>query len=520
MSRIDELTQLAIEGALSADEESELDSLLTSSDEARRRYHDLIDVEIALRGFDDRLDVSESVMARLEGRSTPRLELVPATKSAELVAEDSIDGKVDRWMLRLMIPATLAAAVVLVFALIHNRERFDAPAFTANGEVAVVREGKPVSGFGKRSLQAGDRLVVSEEASTQLAYDDSTKIDLSGGTELRLKPVTERGGGGSKSLELIAGTLTAEVSAQPEDQPLVVKTPHAEAVVRGTRFALRSGSDRTRLEVTEGRVDFFVKGIDEPAVVNAGSFVEAGENFAEGETAPVPVVRPLRSEKGLLALYTFKEGSGDVVRDLASWGDPLDLYLTGEEVKPLQWLPGGGIRFTGDGFLASREAARKIIKRCRASDEFTVEAWVEPAVDAMGPSRVVTLSLASAKVNFMLGQGTIEGDPRKKFIARINSEFPVGNFPAPDGSAAGGLTHLVLTRGENGREQIWINGDSVAQRQTRDSLDRWYDSLPLAIGNDPGGEDRPWRGACFFVAIYDRALAAEELEANYLWGVP
>ncbi len=518
MSRLDELTQLAIEGALSSEEGSELDTLLSSDAEARRRYEGLIEVEIALRGFDERLDVSDAVMTRLGVRSAPHLEPLASPPPSDFVSPDSIDRKVDRWTLRLLVPTTLAAAFVLFLALIHDPDRFEAPALSVRGEVSVLRDGKPVSDRGKRNLHVGDRVVVSPEGSSELAYEDSTRVSLAGGTELRLEARTELAGQKSKTLELIAGTLTAEVSAQPAEQPMVVKTPHAEAVVRGTRFVLNSGEHRTRLEVTEGRVDFLATGTRQPAVVTAGNFVEAGDgSHAPGAT---PVVRPLRSQEGLLALYTFKEGSGTVVRDRSGHDAPLDLHLAGKNADPLQWLAGGGVRFGANGYLVSRESALKIIETCRETQEVTVEAWIEPSAGADGPARVVTLSKGSSRLNFMLGQGTPKGDPKQQFVTRLRSSTEVEDFPAPPGTAAGGRVHLVMTRDRSGLERIWVNGAPVAQRNAGGSLETWHHDLPLALGNDPGGEDRPWRGACFFVAIYDRPLSREEVEANHAWGIP
>jgi len=78
MKRLDELTQLAIEGSLSADEEAELERLLASGTVVKRRFQELIDTEIALRGLDERLDLSDAVMARLSGRAMPPLSVLPA----------------------------------------------------------------------------------------------------------------------------------------------------------------------------------------------------------------------------------------------------------------------------------------------------------------------------------------------------------------------------------------------------------------------------------------------------------
>jgi len=507
MKRLDELTQLAIEGSLSADEEAELERLLASGTVVKRRFQELIDTEIALRGLDERLDLSDAVMARLSGRAMPPLSVLPAPPVSEPVSKDSFEGKVERWTLRLIVPIAAAAAVTLAFALFHDRTDFEAPALAVTGTVRVADEsGKEAAP--DRPLRPGDLIRVPTGAAGTLSYRDETRIDLTAGAEVRVDSDPARGGEKSKSLELVAGTLAAEVAVQPAGQPLVVRTPHAVAVVRGTRFILEAQDDRTRLEVSEGRVDFFAAGATSPAVVTAGRFAEVDPSAG----AVVPLVRPLRHTDGLLALYTFEEGSGETVHDRSEQGDALDLTLSGAGADPLEWLPGGGIRFGKKGHLATRRPARKIIEACRSSDEITVEAWVEAAPSvASGPARIVTLSRASERLNFTLAQGDSQGDPERRYVARLRSSKTVADWPAPVGSATGRLSHLVLVREAGGRETFWLDGERIGERDAGGSLKEWFDDLPLGIGDDPGGENRSWRGSCHLVAIYRRALAPAEV---------
>lgn len=514
MNRLDELTQLAIEGALSTAEEAELDWLLASDAAVRVRFQGLLDTEIALRGLDERLDLSDAVMARLDGRTIlPFSEPLPPTV-AEKARMVSLESKVERWTLRLVIPLGAAAAITLAFALFHDRTDFEAPALTVTGLVRVAGE-NGADALPDRPLRSGDVIRVPEGASGMLTYRDETRIELASRTEVRLDSDPARGGENSKSFELLAGTLAAEVASQPSEQPLVVRTPHAVAVVRGTRFTLKAEDDRTRIEVSEGRVDFFAHGATSAAVVTAGRFAEADP--AAGAVAPR--VRPLRATDGLLALYTFEEGSGGTVRDRSGHGEALDLTLSGAGADPLEWLPGGGIRFGKKGHLATREPAAKIIDACRKSDALTVEAWVEAAPSVgSGPARIVTLSLASEKLNFTLAQGMIKGDPEKRYVARLRSSKTVADWLAPEGSASGGLVHLVLVRESGGRETFWLNGERIGERDAGGSLDAWHDGLPLAIGDDPGGEKRAWRGACHLVAVYDRALLPKEVTRHHETG--
>ncbi|MDO8629767.1 MAG: hypothetical protein Q7R41_04680, partial [Phycisphaerales bacterium] len=49
----------------------------------------------------------------------------------------------------------------------------------------------------------------------------------------------------------------------------------------------------------------------------------------------------VRAQTGLVALYTFKEGSGTNVTDVSGVGTPLNLVIPNPAA--MRWLPGGGI---------------------------------------------------------------------------------------------------------------------------------------------------------------------------------
>src|SRR5690606_14912454 len=156
-------------------------------------------------------------------------------------------------------------------------------------------------------------------------------------------------------------------------------------------------------------------------------------------------------------------------------GEPLDLVLSGAGAEPLEWLPGGGIRFGEKGHLVSRGPASKIFEASRASGELTVETWVEAAPSVgLGPARIVTLSKASERLNFVIGQGTIKGDTEKRFVVRLRSANTLSDWQTPAGSASGGLVHLVLTREKEGRERLWLDGTMVSEREAGGSLDAWF----------------------------------------------
>ncbi len=103
-------------------------------------------------------------------------------------------------------------------------------------------------------------------------------------------------------------------------------------------------------------------------------------------------------------LYTFKEGSGDIIRDVSSVGKPLDLKI--RDIKSVRWLPDGGLKVQSPAFIASTTAATKVINSVKKEGAITIEAWIKPAsVTQSGPARIVSLSQDTGGRNFTLGQG-------------------------------------------------------------------------------------------------------------------
>src|SRR6266511_4365830 len=92
---------------------------------------------------------------------------------------------------------------------------------------------------------------IAQQVFLELFGRESTRIDVSAGTELKLASL-KRG----KRSNLLSGTIQASVARQRPLWPMIVTTPNAEARVLGTRFTLTATTNRTRLDVAEGRVRF------------------------------------------------------------------------------------------------------------------------------------------------------------------------------------------------------------------------------------------------------------------------
>ncbi|UCE76879.1 MAG: hypothetical protein JSU62_01250, partial [Gammaproteobacteria bacterium] len=92
------------------------------------------------------------------------------------------------------------------------------------------------------------------------------------------------------------------------------------------------------------------------------------------------------SPAGLLALYDFSEGGGAVVHDLSGVDTPLDLRIA--DTSRTRWLPGGGLDVIRPTRIAGTGAATKVSEGIKATNEITIEAWIQPASTGLdGPAR-------------------------------------------------------------------------------------------------------------------------------------
>ncbi len=121
-------------------------------------------------------------------------------------------------------------------------------------------EGEVVSGGAAlaagSSVFKGQGVATVGKARAILAFTDKTKLELGG--ETLLSEISEAEGSGKerrgKRVVVAKGVVSAEVDKQPQDQPMIFSTPHAEAKVLGTTLRIVVDGGFTRLEVTEGRV--------------------------------------------------------------------------------------------------------------------------------------------------------------------------------------------------------------------------------------------------------------------------
>jgi hypothetical protein len=193
-------------------------------------------------------------------------ELREAETAASAGGPDERRPHAIRWGAWISVAACLA---IIVGALVYNarqEERFVevmvARIRKTSPEVEVFRaaDGKTVVAVVGMDLQVGDRIETKK--------GESADTD----TAIRIGDTKE-----GKRLHLQKGILDASVAPQPEDQHMIITTPHARAEVKGTRFSLLVQRRYTRIDVVEGVVGFTRLVDDSSIEVTAGQFALAGE---------------------------------------------------------------------------------------------------------------------------------------------------------------------------------------------------------------------------------------------------
>lgn len=196
---------------------------------------------------------------------------------------------------------------------------------------------------------------------------------------------------------------------------------------------------------------------------------------------------------GLQVLYRFEPGQA--VGDQSGVGTAVDLKRA--EVPP----------------FASLQPASKLIAAAKASGEVTIEAWITPGkASQSGPARIVTLSQDTSRRNFTLGQDGDRWDVRFRTTKTDQNGLP--SLAGPSKSVHVRRTHVVYTFDRTGTARLYVDGKQTAEKQLGGDLSNWDDNYRLAVGDELTGERR-WDGAVHFVALYNRALSAEEVAQNF-----
>ncbi|MBN1669830.1 MAG: FecR domain-containing protein [Kiritimatiellae bacterium] len=447
------------------------------------------------------------------------------------------------WRITALAAALLVAmGIGLHVQMRRLRDQFGAAPRAAALSAAAVDGDIALEQAGRRSRLAPGMVLAlpcrivsaGPHADAAFVYRDGTRLRLQGETVLQFRDVPDTG---AKSVFVETGMLEADVAPQPAGRAMLIESRDAEVHVIGTRLTVSVSADATHVDVAEGEVRVSCKRTGQSVALSAGHSAVVAAGIAvqatPGHTPDRTVAGTPRVRLGLLALYRFDAGRGVVVRDVSGIGRALDLRIAAPEA--VRWLPGGGLAVTGRTLIASGLPATKITQGCRATGELTVEAWIAPLnTTQSGPGRIVTLSENPGRdgQNFTLAQAATF------YYGRLRTGAGTRGVCAGIDVVRTALSHVVFTRDAKGLCRIYVDGvqrklcyEPELQPEPSDCL---YPQLPidgpLSVWN-PGfqlvladevrytGHSRFWLGAYHLVALYNRALSHDEVQANYTAGV-
>ncbi len=219
-----------------------------------------------------------------------------------------------------------------------------------------------------------------------------------------------------------------------------------------------------------------------------------------------------RVMNGLVAEYNFKDGKGKTIEDNIS--PKLDITIF--DTTAVSWKK-YGMEITKPTSINTTSSASKIISAIKNSNEFTFEAWIKSASLAQSsPSKIFTISSDANNRNFTLGQNNDTYEINLRTTETDDNGIP--NISSTSGTVSTDFDHIVFSRFTNGEVTLFINGTVRIQQTIGGDLSNWNDSYLLALGNEIGADDHPWKGLLNMIAIYDRALNNAEVNRNFNYG--
>src|ERR1700691_191958 len=224
-----------------------------------------------------------------------------------------------------------------------------------------------------------------------------------------------------------------------------------------------------------------------------------------------------RFDADTIAKYEFQTGTGYTAYDTSGIDPAADLSITGN----VTWAGGWGITVGAGGKAqANTAASSKLYTLIQATGEFSIEAWVAPALVAANNSYMVSYSGGDTTRNFTLAQTNQDYD----FMLRSSNSDLNGMPQLQTLDAAmvlqASLQHVVMTYDPINGRQIYVNGvnQNVPDPQKGGTISNWDSSFALVLGNEVSGDDS-WQGLIKFVALHSRALTDAQVLQNYNAGV-
>ena len=486
--------------------EDEIDALVAGlrADPARAielREQLMMDDLVSQKLAGDRLNFLAQVGQRIADFERGEEEIDSHVVELRAMAEGEILAPPPQTRGWLKYAAGLAITLLLLVAVSSllwapRRSLPVAKVLSSSGDV-VLRQSS-----GKSTLAAGTSVLTGQEIITPaggyatLQYADNTNVEIRGGSQVSL---SDEGPAGGKRVAIERGQLIAEVAKQPEGLPMTFVTPHAEAIVLGTRLSLTVTAHDTVLDVTEGQVRLN-RLVDEQSVVVASQ----ESALASAELLQLRELRwPSTRDTIVYAYEPF--GLTSLARNPAT-GNLRDTPLTSVGSAAQNEFT-GALELTG-GYFISVDAGTDLLKSMADAEELTLEIVFVPSA---GPQAGTIIALAEhdAGANFALRQ---TGDRLQLVIAM---DGPTGttaiDLPLSALRPRQKPLHVAFVLG-NGESAMYIDGKHIQQGTVAGRPAGWVEG-PLTIGADAQGGNN-WQGTIHGLAIHKRRLSPSEIERH------
>ena len=163
----------------------------------------------------------------------------------------------------------------------------------------------------------------------------------------------------------------------------------------------------------------------------------------------------------------------------------------------------GVMDLVGGSLVAGPESDAELLDACRKSGAFSLEALVQPeCVDLSDPTAIISFS-ADGKCNFALGM------VKNKLVMRLRTSQNEPDPPIEFGILKAKTPQHVIVTFEAGKLICYVDGKSRTKDITlKGDLQAWTPAH-LAFG------DKIWPGTLEGIAIYSRALDANEAATHY-----
>ncbi len=247
---LERLINQIVDSELSDVDETRLEALLRDDVAARDRYLRFMMLHADLL-WDHGAAAS---LASAQSQSVPAVQPLASPRSKWSIAWLSPWPTVAMWLLMLGMAGGLVSMRMqrekgaVSVALEPSKMIVTLDAIHGAAEWSDGATIQHLSTGSEQRLAAGALLLEGDDSSAQLRFDDGTRVTVSGGAEVEFSQDLQ------KRLRLRRGSLTADVTRQPEGHPLVIETPTARVEVIGTVFSLVADSEQTALNVEQGAV--------------------------------------------------------------------------------------------------------------------------------------------------------------------------------------------------------------------------------------------------------------------------